>query len=540
MTRSLVSILLLLASGGFDLPAAAEEGPTRGELRSAERSTEWLLPNHDYAGQRFVDLEQITRDNAGNLRPVCTYDFGDTSRFSAAPLVYRGLLYVTSGDSTIALDAATCALRWRHDWRANGAPAQAGPRTVTNAFKSGGASLQDGKLVRATSDGHLIALDAKTGQLVWKQQIAAAQSYEFVTMAPLIYEDLIIAGIGISEYAVRGWIGAFRLSDGEPLWRFNTVPGDDEPGAQTWSDRDARRRGGGGVWVTPTIDSDTGRLYVAVGNPVPDLYGDVREGDNLYTGALLVLDVRTGKLEWYKQFVPHDLHDWDITSAGPIYRTTIQGETRPIVSAGGKDGLLRSVDRDTRQQIFEVPVTTRLNAETAPTTQGVHACPGILGGMEWSPPAFNPGLGLLFAPAVDWCGVYSKSAELRFAAGQLYLGGSFSFDPGESSRGWLTAIDAATGTIKWRYQSSKPMLAAVTTTSSELVFTGELTGHMLVLDGRDGSVLYRFDTGVPLHAGVITYAVDGKQYVAVATGAATSFWRVGRPSSRVSVFALPD
>ena len=411
---------------------------------------------------------------------------------------------------------------------------------MTNAFKSGGGSLQDGKFVRATSDGHLIALDARTGQLVWKRHVAAAESYEFITMAPLIYEDLIIAGIGISEFAVRGWVGAFRLTDGEPVWRFNTIPDDDEPGAETWSNREARRHGGGGVWVTPTIDSETGRLYVTVGNPVPDLYGDVREGVNLYTAAMLVLDGRTGGLEWYKQFVPHDLHDWDMTAAGPIYRTTTPGQIRAMVAVGGKDGLLRGVDRDTREQIFEVPVTTRLGAEMPPTTQGVHACPGILGGMEWSSPAFNPGLGVLFAPAVDWCGVYRKSEELRFAAGQLYLGGSFSFDPVESSRGWLTAIDAITGAIKWKYQSPKPMLAAVTTTSSELVFTGELTGHMLVLDARDGTVLYRFDTGVPLHAGVITYAVNGKQYVALATGAATSFWRVGRPSSRVSVFSLPD
>src|SRR5262249_50274306 len=245
-----------------------------------------------------------------------------------------------------------------------------------------------------------------------------------------------------------------------------------------------------------------------------DLYGDVREGENLYTGALLVLDVRTGMLEWYKQFVPHDVHDWDITAAGPIYRSITQSETRAMVAVGGKDGLLRGVDRDTRQPDFEVPVTTRLNAETAATGEGVHVCPGILGGMEWSSPAFNPQLNLLFTPAVDWCGSFRKSDDVRFVVGQLYLGGSFSFDPVESSRGWLTAIDAALGAIKWRYQSPRPMLAAVTTTSSELVFTGELTGHMLVLDGRDGTVLYRFDTGAPLHAGVITYAVEGTQYVA--------------------------
>jgi len=539
MMRTLGCFLLYLVSACWCVPARASDGPTREELHFAASSSDWLLPNHSYASQRHVNLKQINRDNAGNLRLVCSFEFEDTNRFAAAPLVYRGVMYVTSGDATVALDAATCKVRWRHDWQSNGEPAQGVSHNVTNAFKSGGGSLQDGKFVRATSDSHLIALDAQTGQLLWERPVAAAERYEFITMAPLIFEDLVIAGIGISEFAVKGWIGAFRLSDGEPVWRFNTVPDDEEPGAQTWSDPLARRRGGGGVWVTPAIDEQTGLVYVAVGNPVPDLYGEVREGTNLYTGSLIVLDARSGKLQWYKQFVPHDLHDWDVTAAGPIYRVAAHSQTRAMVAVGGKDGLLRGLDRDARQQVFEVPVTTLLDADAAPTVQGVHICPGILGGMQWSLPAFNPALNLLFVPAVDWCGHYSKSAELRHYPGQLYLGGSFSFDPVESSRGWLTAVDAASGRVKWKYQSPKPMLAAVTTTSSELVFTGELTGHLLVLDGRDGTVLYRFDIGVPVHAGVITYAVEGKQYVALATGATTAFWRTARASSRVSVFSLP-
>jgi alcohol dehydrogenase (cytochrome c) len=318
MTPTIDRILLLLATTGWCLLASAGEGPTRQELRSAAGSTDWLLPNHDYASQRHVNLKEINRDNAAQLRPACSYDFEDTNRFAAAPVVYQGVLYVTSGDATVAFNAATCEVRWRHDWQPKAWPKTANPRKVTNAFKSGGGSLQDGKLVRATSDSHLIALDTGTGQVVWERQVAAAGRYEFVTMAPLVYEGLVIAGIGISEFAVKGWIGAFRLSDGEPVWRFNTVPDDGEPGAQTWSDAQARQRGGGGAWNTPAIDPETGLLYVAVGNPVPDLYGDVREGANLYTGSLVVLDAKTGKLRWYQQLVPHDLHDWDITAAGPI------------------------------------------------------------------------------------------------------------------------------------------------------------------------------------------------------------------------------
>ena len=530
---------LLFAACGID-PALADDGPTSTELRNAASSTEWLLPNHDYSTQRHVALTQITRDNAANLRPVCSYNIEDTSRFGSGPLVYRGVMYVTSGDTTVALDAATCALRWRHVWRGKNVPDVGGPpKTTANAFKSRGAAIKDGKLVRATSDSHLIALDMANGKVLWAQQVASAARYEFVVMAPLIVDDLVIAGIGIGEYAVKGWIGAFRLSDGEPVWRFNTVPDDGEAGADSWSEVDARERGGGGVWVTPALDPATGLLYVAVGNPVPDFFGDVRQGANLYTGSLIVLEAATGKLRWHRQIVPHDLHDWDVTVAGPLYQVGTGSDTRSLIAVGGKDGVLRTIDRDTRQPVFETPVTTRDNTDATPTVQGVHACPGVLGGMQWSHPAYSPSLNLLIAPAVDWCGTYRKADELRYVRGQLYLGGSLSFDTGDNGRGWLTAVDATSGEVRWKYASSRPLLAAVTTTASGLVFTGELTGDFLALDGRDGKVLYRHDTEMPLHAGVISYAVDDRQYVAIAAGAAVGFWRAPSASATVTVFALP-
>ncbi len=222
--RTGLTMLLIAAACGIG-PALADDGPTSAELRNAASSTEWLLPNHDYSTQRHVPLTQIRRDNAADLRPVCSYDIGDTSRFGSGPLVYRGVMYVTSGDTTVALDAATCALRWRHVWRGKNVPDDGGPpRTVANAFKSRGAAIKDGKLVRATSDSHLIVLDLTNGKVLWARQVAASGQYEFVLMAPLIVDDLAIAGVGISEYAVKGWLGAFRLSDGEPVWRFNTVP----------------------------------------------------------------------------------------------------------------------------------------------------------------------------------------------------------------------------------------------------------------------------------------------------------------------------
>jgi alcohol dehydrogenase (cytochrome c) len=324
------------------------------------------------------------------------------------------------------------------------------------------------------------------------------------------------------------------------VWRFNTVPEPGEPGSETWTTTAAHPVGGGSIWAPVALDVDAGRLYLPVSNPAPDLFTDVRGGANLYTNSMVVLDARTGRLVWHFQAVPHDDHDWDLTQANPLFSMSIQGRRRNLVATGGKHGLLHVIDRDTRQQLYAVPVTTRENADAPLTVQGVRACPGILGGIQWNGPAFNPLTGLLYVPAADWCGTFSKAAELRFVPGQMYMGGSFAFDPVEKSRGWLTAIDAATGGVKWRYESRRPMLAAVTTTAGGLVFTGELEGDFMALDATDGRVLYRFNTGSRLNGGIATYEIDGRQFVAVAAGNATPFWRMPPAAATIILFALPQ
>ena len=298
--------------------------------------------------------------------------------------------------------------------------------------------------------------------------------------------------------------------------------------------------GGGAVWAPFALDTEAGRVYLPVSNPAPDLFSDARPGANLYTNSMLVLDARTGKRIWHFQAVPHDVHDWDATQTSPLFSTLVQGKRRNLVAVGGKHGLLHVLDRDTQQQLYAVAVTTRENVEAPVTVDGVRACPGILGGIQWSGPAFNPLTGLLYVPAVDWCATFTKAKELRFVPGQMYMGGSATLDPVEKSRGWLTAIDAATGAIKWRYESRRPMLAAVTTTAAGLVFTGELEGDFLALDAVDGRVLYRFNTGGRLNGGLVTYEIDDRQYVAVASGNASPFWRVSPASATIVVFGLPE
>lgn len=349
----------------------------------------------------------------------------------------------------------------------------------------------------------------------------------------------MIIGPSGSEFGIKGWVGAFKLDDGQPVWKFNTIPDDGEPGAETWGGADSRARGGGGIWTTPVLDVARGHLYVAVGNPAPDFFGSHRPGTNLYTNSAVVLDVRTGKLLWHKQTVPHDTHDWDMPVASPLFTTAIGGAKRDLVTLGAKDGLLRLVDRNSREQLYSVPVTTRTNSDIDPTEDGVYTCPGLAGGVEWSTPAYSPKLDLMVVPAVDWCGVFKKDEEARFVAGQQYMGGSFTWDPVEKSRGWLTAIKASTGEVQWKYQSQRPMLATVTATPGDVLFTGELTGDFLVLDARNGNVVYRFNGGGTIVGGVITYAVNRKQYVAVVSGMAAGFWQAQPGSMTVTVFALP-
>ena len=506
--------------------------PTQQELNAAgTNAADWLLTNHDYGGQRYVDLKQINRLNAGSLRPVCLYQAGDTNTFHTNPLVYRGVMYLTTALSTIALDATTCQVKWRHNWN---------PKGKIGWPVQRGVALKDGIVVRGTHDGYLVALDAATGKVIWEKAIVDMTKNEGgFTMPPLIYEDLIIIGPAGSELGVKGWIGAFRLKDGEEVWRFNTIPDDGEPGSETWGKADARLKGGGSVWTPVSLDIEQGVVYVAVANPAPDFYGEARPGDNLYSDSLVALDARTGKLKWHYQVTPHDTHDWDLTQASPLFSTTVDGKPRKLVAAVGKSGVLHVVDRDTHQKVFSVPVSNQLNVDVPLTPEGVRVCPGIQGGVLWNGPAFNPKTNMLYVNSVEWCGHFGIAKELRYIKGQFYMGGFARLDPIDQARGWVTAIDASTGKIQWRYQSSRQMVSAVTTTSSDLVFTGEITGDFIVLDGQNGKVLYRFNTGGPINGGVITYAINGKQYVAVMSGNATSFWQARPGSSTVVVFALP-
>jgi alcohol dehydrogenase (cytochrome c) len=510
--------------------APAAGGPDQATLDAAATSTDWLFHNHDYAGTRYSPLDEITAANAARLTPACIFQMGDRDNFQTGPIVHNGVMYATTMTTTIALDAATCRVKWRHAWE---------PKDDTGWSRNRGVAIKDGRVVRATPDGYLLALSADKGQLLWARQVSKPADGETFTMAPIVYEDLVLIGPAGSENNLQGWVGAFRLSDGTPAWRFNTVPKPGEAAYATWKNPRQIPVGGGAVWTSFSLDVSAREMHIAVTNPAPDLPVHLRQGDNLYTNSIVALDVRTGALRWYRQLIANDSHDWDVTHASPLFAATIDGAARRAVATAGKDGMLRAIDRDSKRVLYESAVTTRENADTPVGLTPIRACPGVLGGVEWNGPAFNPATNLLYVPAVDWCTTFVAFEQIRHIPGKLYMGGDTTMDPPSRAQGWVTAIDAATGAVRWKYRSPRPMVAAVTSTAGHVLFTGELTGDFLALDARTGSELYRFNTGGPTGGGLVTYAAGGRQYVAVASGSPSNFWvdrNAGSPT--IVVFTL--
>lgn len=529
LTLAVGSVAWLLVWGVVAV-AAEPPGPIQATVDvAAQNDADWLLPAHDYAGQHYVALTQINPSNAAQLRPLCAFQVGSKGSFYTNPLVYHSTLFLTSIYETLALDARSCRPGWRTDHFPHDKPYIQANR---------GLAIQGGRLFRGTWDGRLISMNADTGAVIWERRETGYPAIrEFFDMAPLIDGDLVIIGVAGSEDGTRGWIGAFRVTDGTPVWRFDVIPKPGDPAASSWGNPQALEHGGGGVWTPVVLDSVRQELFVGTADPAPTLDGRQRPGNNLYTDSLVVLDARSGKLLWYRQLFPHDLYDRGVV-AGPLYETHIGGQLHRLVATSGKDGYLRVLDRDSHQELFSTLVSRQLNAHVDPTDDGVRVCPGVTGGVLWNGPAYSPRTGLLYVPSVDWCTTYYLGGDRRKWFGR-YFGGMVRWDPVSDSRGALTAVDGVTGAVKWRYVSGAPMVAAVTATGSGLLLTGETSGEFLVLNATNGQVLYRFYTGGAVAGGVITYAIDGRQYVAVLSGAMTSFWQRPGGSATVFVFGLP-
>lgn len=503
------AVLILLCGVALSAPALAQQATPGGE---------WLTYNHGLQGQRYSPLKQITAANAARLGEVCRVQIDGPGSFHAGLIVQDGVIYTATPRETVAIDATTCALRWRFDYR---------PEEERCGGSNRGVALLDGRVFRGTCDGRLIALDAATGRLLWKNVIATPQLGESTTAAPLAWGGVVYMGIGGSELGIRGRVLAFDAATGRELWRFHTIPMGDETGAETWERPETAKTGGGGVWGVMSLDVSTGELFVPVGNPWPDIDKDYRPGDNLFTNSIVVLDARSGALKWWHQVAPADWMDLDLVAAPMLYRAT---GARDYAAIGGKDGYVTVVDRDTREVVFRTPVTTVQPIPDQPSRQGLTMCPGYAGGVEWNGPAFDRVGNQLIVGSVDICFKVTLGTAQNYTPGAVEFGGTV--EPVGDPVGWITAIDPLTGAVRWKYRAERPVVAGITPTAGGVTFAGDLAGNFLVFDSASGKLVHKAKAGGAMAGGLVTYEAAGKQYVAFNAGniSRNAFGDLGMPS----------
>lgn len=497
-------------SGAPTPPVVAVSQPTtrvvsQAELDAADTEpTNWLTYNKGYKGFRYSTLDQINAGNASKLRAVCVMQLGEVGTFQTGPIIHEGVMYVTTSHGVYALDATTCDRRWEYHYQ---------PWAPEVQVNNKGVAIADGRLIRGTTDGSLIALDAATGKLLWLRKIMDVTKGEFAVAAPLIWNGVAYIGKAGADWGIAGEMMAFNASDGTKLWGTPLLPKPGDPAYATWKNPASVKTGGGSTWAAYSLDIEAKLLLVPVGNAAPDYNYHSRPGTNLFTNSLVALDAQTGAIKWWHQLRAPDDKDLDTTVVAAF--DTAGG--LKLAAAAGKDGVLHVVDRATGALRFKVPVTTQKNLDVPNTESGLPYCPGA--GVLNNGPAFSPATNLIYINSQDWCAVAYKRAA-KYISGIQYSGGTGKRDPVEQGFGWTSAIDATSGEFRWRYRSPEgiPMLGSVTPTAGNVVFTGDTAGYFLVFNASTGDVLYRFNTGGVLGGGVATYAVKGTQYVAVMSG----------------------
>jgi alcohol dehydrogenase (cytochrome c) len=523
MTVLVKAMSALLMGAVCIAPGARAQVTTQRLLDSAKEPQNWLMYSGDYAGRRFSTLDQINATNAASLVPKWAYQTMAGGKFETTPLVVDGVLYATGADDrAFALDARSGRPIWQYQ---RALPPDIRP--CCGRVNRGLAILGD-KVFMGTLDAHVIALDAKTGNLVWDVNTADYSKGYSITLAPLVIKNFVIIGVSGGEYGIRGFIDAYDAATGQRKWRFCTVPGPDEPGHETW-EGDSWKIGGAPAWITGSYDPTTNTTFWTTGNPSPSNRGEGRAGDNLYSNCLLALDPDTGKLKWHFQFTKHDEHDYDATQV-PVM--VDQGD-RHLIMQANRNGFFYVIDRSNGKLLSATPYgkvtwsdSKDANGvpierkEASPTLQGVPVCPGAIGATNWMSPTYDPQTRLFYVSAREQCDIFSTAPQ-PYEAGHAFYGSAyFPNDDAQPFWGALRAIDPATGQIKWELKHLSPSWSGVLSTAGGLVFTGDAEGNFMAMDAASGKILWHFQCGASVYSSPMSFAVDGKQYVAIAAGAA--------------------
>ena len=499
-------------------------------LTNAAKSDEWLTYSGSLDGHRYTPLDQITPANASHLQLRWIRQFESTEpTIEATPIVENGVIFTTTPPSNaVALDAKTGDVLWKYNRNVSGEIPTCCGRV------NRGLAVLDNDVFLATLDGFLVCINANNGRVTWQTQVVDPAHGYALTVAPLIVHRSVIVGVAGGEYGIRGFIAAYDAESGKQQWQFNTVPGPGEPGHETWSG-DSWKTGGGSTWVTGSYDPSLDLLYWGVGNPAPDFSGDSREGDNLYSNSVVAVNATTGKLAWYFQFTPHDEHDWDSAQTPVLADISINGENRKVICWANRNGFYYVLDRATGKFLAGAPFINLnwakgLDPQGRPipaddgavSNEGRVTRPGVGGGTNFENTAYDQKKGLIFVPASEGASVFTKA--LHAARGDRgYFGasgGSFIEAPTPVVR----ALDVATGAKKWEY-FSPPLkdatyyFSGLLATGGGLVF-GASGGSVFAVDSATGHEVWRVFLGGDTRAAPISFTIDGKQVIAVSAGRA--------------------
>jgi PQQ-dependent dehydrogenase (methanol/ethanol family) len=519
-------------------------------------SGDWTMYGGNYWNQRYSPLKQITTANAASLTPRMVFQTGITKlgSFENTPIVVDGTMYVTTPYNTaIAYDLKTRKELWRYEHKLGTTIYCCGPNNR-------GVAIHGPHLYMGTLDGRLVALDRKSGDVVWDIEVGDPAFGYSITHAPLVIGNNVIVGVSGGEYGIRGYVDAYNAVDGKRAWRWYSIPDNTDAVAKngwwgTWTKTtpdgadlhrdiekekadsakyaEAWKTGGGGVWMTPAYDKDLNMIFVAVGNPSPDLDGGIRPGDNLFTDAVVAIDATNGQTKWYYQTVPHDV--WDLDAVSPPVVTTLGG--KKVVVHAGKTAWAYVLDAASGKLIRRTDnFTPQENMFALPSPEGTRMLPGANGGAEWSPISIDPTLNYAYVAGLHQP-MHYKTHYAPWEKGRLWLGSAFVAIPGEKQYGLFSAINLATGKIAWQKQVDQPMMGGALSTAGGLTFTGEGNGNFNAYNSRTGDLVWQFNGGAGCNSAPMTFMHEGQQMIAVACG---GNFQLSYPlGDAIFVFALP-
>jgi alcohol dehydrogenase (cytochrome c) len=518
--------------------AVRSEINVRSEDLLVPLSENWLSYNGDYSGRRYSPLSQINLQNVNQLRAQWVFHSRTSDRMEVTPVVVNGTMFVTSANDVFALDAQTGRTVWHYSRSISEGLIDDASRHISR-----GVAVWHDRVFRETDNAHLLCLDARSGNLIWDIAYADWNSNYGATSAPLVVNDKVIVGTSGGDDGVRGFVAAYDADSGKLAWRLWTIPGRGEFGSDSWPG-DLYLHGGGTTWMPGTYDPELKTLFWTTSNPAPDFEGSVRPGDDLYTDCVLALDPATGKLKWYFQFTPHDLFDYDATETPILIDASYKGEPRKLMLQANRNGFIYILDRTNGEFLSATRFAEKLNwatevdakgrpvrTDVKPTPNGTKVCPGYSGATNWFSPTYSETSHLFYFMALEQCQTYYSAQEpQRFTPGKEFYSTGVKHIPGEDSQKILLAFDLSTGKFAWKYPQVGPAhsTGGTMTTAGGLLFFGDDAQSFEALDARDGKPLWHFNTGQDMSASPMTYAVGGRQYVAIAAG------------SDIFSFALPQ